>query len=76
MSVLHYGLPNAEVVFCENPICAEKATFMATEMLPPADSDAPKWEVFGCNNHINQLTIGRRTAKLTKLRTPGERNKK
>jgi hypothetical protein len=70
--VMQYGFPHREWLLCENPVCSEKATFMATETGPNA-----KLQIFGCTEHISQLTIARPnhvSMRLLKLKTPGERN--
>lgn len=69
--VMQYGFPVHDWLLCENPVCEEKATFLATETGPNAKDNK---EVFGCTEHISQLTLHKPSMRLVKLKTPGERN--
>jgi hypothetical protein len=72
--VMQYGFPARDWLLCENPVCEEKATFVAFEVLPvPLPSRGKAMEIYGCTEHISQLTLGRPTMRLVKLKTPGER---
>jgi hypothetical protein len=68
--VLRYGFPAADWLLCENPVCEDRAMFMATEALATGKSK----EVFGCTEHISQLTLHKPSMRLVKLKVPGERN--
>lgn len=69
--VLRYGFPAQDWLLCENPVCEDKATFMATEVLSNATGNK---EIFGCTDHISQLTAHKPSMRLVKLKVPGERN--
>jgi hypothetical protein len=69
--VMQYGFPSRDWLLCENPVCEEKATFVATGGDPRPGT--PR-EIFGCTDHISQLTVGKPAMRLVKLKTPGERN--
>jgi hypothetical protein len=69
--VLQYGFPVHDWLLCENPVCEDRATFMATEV--GTNIKDPK-EIFGCIEHISQLTIAKPSMRLVKLKVPGERN--
>jgi len=65
--VLGFGFPSGERLLCENPACTELATFQAK-------IGDGKTDLFGCGEHINQLTLSHRLLRLVKLEKPGERN--
>lgn len=77
--VLQYGVPQADWLLCENPICEEKATMIATVKAASSSTNATgqaaTQEICGCATHINQLMQDRVLVKLDQLRQPGERNK-
>lgn len=77
--VLQYGVPQADWLLCENPICDERATVIATVKASPSSTNATgqaaTQEVCGCATHISQLTTDRHVLKLDQLHKPGERNK-
>lgn len=74
MSVLRYGFPQSDRLRCDHPTCEEPATaLLACQANIAGGVDQ---EVFACDNHAQQLQIGRRVNKEERLRIPGERNPK
>ena len=67
MSVLTYGMPTNNKLYCDNPVCPDYAEYIAKL---PGD---PEKEVCACAAHVGPLTDNLPLKRLIKLALPGER---
>jgi hypothetical protein len=69
MSVLKYGMPSGDRLYCDNPVCRDYATIIVH-----LRGEQARKEIFACDAHMTQLASNQSIRRLEKLKEPGQRN--